>query len=106
MIAAMHARRLLGFDETIDAYCAAHGGRGQHSEACVRANVNILSLYGQRVPCTRSAQPRPWRPFAPAMAVRSPTRLCAAARQTTSAATSSGKFVPQKADFPGKAIAR
>ena len=46
------APALLGFDETIDQYCAAHGGRrGQgHSEACVHANVNILSLYGKLVP--------------------------------------------------------
>jgi hypothetical protein len=44
------APALLGFDESIDAYCAAHGGSGQHAEACVKANVNILSLYGNQVP--------------------------------------------------------
>lgn len=44
------APALLGFDETIDAYCAARGSGDQHSEVCVRANVNILSLYGDRIP--------------------------------------------------------
>ena len=46
------APALLGFDETIDDYCAARGGPGshQHSEVCVRANVNILSLYGNQIP--------------------------------------------------------
>ena len=33
-------------------YCAEHGGAGvhQHALACVKANVNILSLYGDRIP--------------------------------------------------------
>lgn len=33
-------------------YCAEHGGSGvhQHALACVKANVNILSLYGDRIP--------------------------------------------------------
>jgi len=46
------APALLGFDESIDAYCATHGGawRDQHSERCVNANVNILSLYGNVIP--------------------------------------------------------
>jgi len=47
------APALLGFDETIDDYCAQHGEVESwmgHSEACVHANVNILSLYGSQVP--------------------------------------------------------
>ena len=46
------APALLGFDESIDNYCASHGGQDWmgHSEACVHANVNILSLYGKKVP--------------------------------------------------------
>lgn len=44
------APALLGFDESIDNYCARHGGQGQHAVACVQANVNILSLYGNRIP--------------------------------------------------------
>lgn len=44
------APALLGFDETIDAYCGARGSGDQHSERCVRAGVNILSLYGDRIP--------------------------------------------------------
>lgn len=38
------APAVLGFDESIDSYCAAHGGSGRHAEACVNANVNILSI--------------------------------------------------------------
>ena len=38
------APAVLGFDESIDWYCATHGGRGDHAEACVSANVNILSI--------------------------------------------------------------
>ena len=45
-----NAPALLGFDESIDWYCTSHGGSGQHAEACVQANVNILSLYGDRIP--------------------------------------------------------
>ena len=33
----------LGFDESIDWYCATHGGRGDHARH-VSANVNILSI--------------------------------------------------------------
>ena len=47
---APEAPALLGFDEDIDDYCESHGGRGNHAEACVQANVNILSLYGDRIP--------------------------------------------------------
>ena len=60
-----HAPALLGFDESIDEYCSQHmrlddpkrpwivptfSGQGAHAERCVRANVNILSLYGDRLP--------------------------------------------------------
>lgn len=45
---------LLGFDEGIDDYCRSRAPFGYkdflHAERCVAANVNILSLYGQRVP--------------------------------------------------------
>jgi len=46
------APALLGFDETIDEYCQTNGGGSWmgHSESCVHANVNILSLYGNKVP--------------------------------------------------------
>lgn len=53
------ARPVLGFDESIDAYCATqphdngkHTARGKASHAgnCVAANVNILSLFGERMP--------------------------------------------------------
>jgi hypothetical protein len=44
------APALLGFDHSIDWYCQANGGYGTHAEACVRANANILSLYGDWVP--------------------------------------------------------
>ena len=36
---------LLGFDETIDAYCGRRGGWGQHAQACGNAGLFILSLY-------------------------------------------------------------
>eukprot|EP00908_Phaeocystis_cordata_P021789 Transcript_4176.p1 GENE.Transcript_4176~~Transcript_4176.p1 ORF type:complete len:493 (-),score=73.84 Transcript_4176:23-1297(-) len=50
-----HAPALLGFDESIDAYCAANviGGESEHmghAERCVKANLNILSLYGDELP--------------------------------------------------------
>ena len=52
---------LLGFDENIDDYCEqgartwfeAKGGpyrNDGHANQCVRANVNILSLYGDQIP--------------------------------------------------------
>jgi len=42
---------LLGFDESIDQYCWSHGGQGGgHAATCVRAGVNILSLYGDEIP--------------------------------------------------------
>ena len=46
------APALLGFDESIDAFCRARHGYGSfgpnaHAETCVRANHNILSLYGR-----------------------------------------------------------
>ena len=50
------APALLGFDETIDTYCSAHIDAKKdhpwlgHSERCVMANKNILSLYGDRLP--------------------------------------------------------
>jgi len=46
------APALLGFDEAIDDYCSQMGGRGVHghAEACIQANLNILSLYADRVP--------------------------------------------------------
>ena len=44
------APALLGFDESIDWYCGSRNGKGNHAEACVEANVNILSLYGDRIP--------------------------------------------------------
>ena len=48
---AKTAPALLGFDENIDDYCLEHGnGWGGHAERCVRANVNILSLYGDEIP--------------------------------------------------------
>jgi len=41
----------LGFDESLDWYCSSRGATGKgHAERCVEANVNILSLYGERVP--------------------------------------------------------
>ena len=53
------APALLGFDETIDAYCSsqhdynpdgASDGGNWHASHCVATNLNILSLYGARVP--------------------------------------------------------
>jgi len=54
------APALLGFDSPIDTYCAANKppprqARGQrqhygHAGECVNANLNILSLYGDRLP--------------------------------------------------------
>lgn len=51
------APALLGFDETIDTYCAAQpatntapDGGNWHAHQCIAANLNILSLYGERVP--------------------------------------------------------
>lgn len=53
------APALLGFDETIDDYCraqpevnsaAAADGGNWHASRCIAANLNILSLYGTRVP--------------------------------------------------------
>ena len=57
------APALLGFDESIDNYCKKQAMQlGQHpsdeshmhAENCVRANLNILALYGTRVPCALS----------------------------------------------------
>jgi hypothetical protein len=42
------APALLGFDESIDEACTNLDG--QHAESCVHANMNILSLYGDRIP--------------------------------------------------------
>lgn len=52
------APAVLGFDETIDAFCgrAEKKNSGKYKDAwdhaknCVQANLNILSLYGNRVP--------------------------------------------------------
>ena len=49
------APALLGFDESIDDYCEAHGGKDEggasgHAISCIQANVNILS------PCTSSTR--------------------------------------------------
>ena len=44
------APALLGFDEAIDHYCHAAGGHGGHARACISASLNILSLYGTRLP--------------------------------------------------------
>ena len=49
---------MLGFDETIDAYCGQkpktnpkkYPNAWGHARNCVEANLNILSLYGTRVP--------------------------------------------------------
>lgn len=41
------ASALLGFDEAIDRKCRRHGN---HAESCVRANYNILALYGDHIP--------------------------------------------------------
>ena len=50
-----HAPALLGFDESIDEYCGQHLEGNQahirgHATRCVAANLNILSLYGDRLP--------------------------------------------------------
>ena len=50
-----HAPALLGFDESIDEYCEHNlqgkNGNGMgHASRCVAANMNILSLYGDRLP--------------------------------------------------------
>jgi len=53
------APALLGFDETIDEYCHEEAKLlnttwspigWKHAENCIRANLNILALYGDRVP--------------------------------------------------------
>ena len=48
------ANALLGFDETIDDYCKERAPRDSkwefHALRCVKADLNILSLYGERVP--------------------------------------------------------
>jgi len=55
------APALLGFDETIDEFCRDELSRldldhrwksegWAHAENCIRANLNILALYGNRVP--------------------------------------------------------
>ena len=54
--AGKEAAALLGFDETIDEFCASalggwdHARDFGHAERCARASINILSLYGHRVP--------------------------------------------------------
>ena len=54
----VHHQALLGFDESIDAFCAWERANYQdskkyqynHAGSCVNANHNILSLYGDRLP--------------------------------------------------------
>jgi len=45
---------LLGFDESIDWYCRSKAPPGKknllHAERCVAASLNILSIFGERVP--------------------------------------------------------
>jgi len=42
---------LLGFDQNIDWYCEVHSNvGGDRAFKCIDANVNILGLYGMRVP--------------------------------------------------------
>ena len=49
---------MLGFDESIDDFCAFERDRYQdthlypnnHAGSCVNANHNILSIYGDRMP--------------------------------------------------------
>lgn len=53
------APALLGFDEGIDWYCGSRGGRGNHAETCVSANINILSLYGEYNICRNCARLKP-----------------------------------------------
>lgn len=55
MFSGNEAPALLGFDESIDAYCQSRQQGNNlryfgHAGACVNANTNILSLYGDRVP--------------------------------------------------------
>ena len=44
------APALLGFDETIDKACKRGHDCDGHAECCVKHSMNILSLYGQRLP--------------------------------------------------------
>ena len=46
---------LLGFDEAIDTYCLARVAHGyerdyRHAERCVAAKLNILNIFGERLP--------------------------------------------------------
>ena len=45
---APQAPALLGFDHTIDWHC--HGKSNHHAKDCVKANMNILSLFGNALP--------------------------------------------------------
>jgi hypothetical protein len=49
---AVRAPALLGFDENIEEYCKdnAPAEVDGHSQQCVKANVNILALYGDKIP--------------------------------------------------------
>ena len=66
------APALLGFDETIDHYCGERPKRNRwaytaadaqpHARECYAASLNILSLYGDRVPynsASMGVQPAP-----------------------------------------------
>ena len=51
------AHALLGFDESITEYCggrskvnSAYAHYNSHAGNCIQANLNILSLFGERVP--------------------------------------------------------
>lgn len=43
------APALLGFDRNIDWHCHSTGA-AEHATACVKDNMNILSLYGEQIP--------------------------------------------------------
>jgi len=45
------APALLGFDESIEWFCSNAGGtESGHAEKCVQASINMLALFGRRVP--------------------------------------------------------
>lgn len=61
------APAVFGFDDDIDAFCSTRpstntgwqGGYG-HARNCVESNLNILSLYGKRVPYNSCRNVRGW----------------------------------------------
>ena len=77
------APALLGFDETIDQYCGSHRktnpaaseiGGYSHARMCIQSNLNILSLYGTRVPYN-SARARARAPLPQRSVLNAPVRL-------------------------------